>query len=166
MPICDRFMGLFYSDIPVSNKCCDIMKKNPINNYIKETGGKPIIATLAAESRQRTNGWVNTGCNNFDKRNPMSKPLSFWTEQDILEYLHRYNVPYSSIYGDILMDENGKYYTSGAKTRARERLIMTYCAASLDKTLNSICQNAVYPVKPDEAALMKRIVMDVVKRRK
>lgn len=114
MPVAERFMDLFYSDIPVSNKCCYVMKKKPIATYIKKTGKKPIVATLADESKMRTNGWVKTGCNNFDKKSPMSKPLSFWTEQDILEYLHRYSIPYSSIYGDILADEDGTYYTSGA----------------------------------------------------
>jgi 3'-phosphoadenosine 5'-phosphosulfate sulfotransferase (PAPS reductase)/FAD synthetase len=33
--------------------------------------------------------------------------MSFWTEQDILQYLKRFNVPYCSVYGDIVnVDEN------------------------------------------------------------
>ena len=28
----------------------------------------------------------------------MSLPIAFWTEQDIWQYIHKYNVPYSSIY--------------------------------------------------------------------
>jgi 3'-phosphoadenosine 5'-phosphosulfate sulfotransferase (PAPS reductase)/FAD synthetase len=28
--------------------------------------------------------------------------LSFWTEQDILHYIKKYNVPYCSVYGEII----------------------------------------------------------------
>ena len=28
--------------------------------------------------------------------------MSFWTEDDVLQYLHTYNVPYASVYGDIV----------------------------------------------------------------
>ena len=31
-------------------------------------------------------------------------PLSFWTEQDILHYIKKYDVPYCSVYGDIVID--------------------------------------------------------------
>lgn len=34
------------SDIPISNKCCLIMKKTPVKKYEKETGLKPILATM------------------------------------------------------------------------------------------------------------------------
>lgn len=108
MPINERFMGLFHSNIKVSNKCCDVMKKKTISAYIKETDRKPIIATLATESKMRTDGWVKTGCNNFDKRKPQSKPMSFWTEQDVLRYLRDFNIPYASIYGDILQNPDGE----------------------------------------------------------
>ena len=40
-------------------------------------------------------------CNAFDKSVPSSHPLSFWTEQDILHYIKKYDVPYCSVYGDI-----------------------------------------------------------------
>lgn len=28
--------------------------------------------------------------------------MSFWTERDVLEYLIKYDVPYASVYGDII----------------------------------------------------------------
>ena len=36
-----------------------------------------------------------------------------WTEQDILQYLHTYQVQYCSIYGDIIKKPNGNYTTTG-----------------------------------------------------
>ena len=40
--------------------------------------------------------------------------MSFWTEQDVLQYLRMTKIPYaSSIYGDII-EEGGKLKTTGA----------------------------------------------------
>lgn len=83
------------------NACCDVMKKRPIHTYEKETGRKPIVGTLAAESMNRYSNWVRYGCNAFDGGKPRSAPLSFWTEQDVLHYIKKFNVPYCSVYGDI-----------------------------------------------------------------
>ena len=104
----------FLVDAPflVSEKCCDIMKKNPAKKYRKETGRIPILGTMATESKLRYASWLKHGCNAFDSSNPLSAPLSFWTEQDILEYIKKYNVPYCSVYGDIV-EENGKLKTTG-----------------------------------------------------
>lgn len=100
------------SDIPISSKCCRIMKKTPAKKLEKETGLKPFIATMAAESNLRKTEYLKKGCNSFDSKRPASTPLGFWTEQDIFKYIKEFNVPYCSVYGDILKDEKGKYYTT------------------------------------------------------
>lgn len=84
----------------VSDKCCDVMKKKPIAAYCKRTGRKGIIGTMAGESRFRKQSWMRYGCNMYDGKQ-LSRPLSFWTEQDILHYIKEYNVPYCPVYGDI-----------------------------------------------------------------
>lgn len=88
------------------NACCDVMKKRPIHAYEKETGRKPIIGTLATESMNRYTNWVRYGCNAFDSNKPRSAPLSFWTEQDVLHYLKKYDVPYCPVYGDIQVKQS------------------------------------------------------------
>lgn len=90
------------SNIPVSSMCCSIMKKKPAKKYAKETGRKSIQGTLAEESKLREMNWIKHGCNAFDSGEPISRPLSFWTEQDILQYLKKYDVPYCSVYGEIV----------------------------------------------------------------
>lgn len=102
------------SEIPISDKCCDVMKKNPAKKYEKASGNKAILATMATESKLRKNAWMANGCNAFDAERPISQPMSFWTEQDVLEYLRRYKVPYASVYGDIV-EENGKLKTTGCQ---------------------------------------------------
>jgi len=39
--------------------------------------------------------------------------LSFWTEQDILQYIQDKNLPYASVYGDIKKNRKGKLETTG-----------------------------------------------------
>jgi 3'-phosphoadenosine 5'-phosphosulfate sulfotransferase (PAPS reductase)/FAD synthetase len=77
------------------------MKKKPAKQYGKRTGRKPIIGTMADESRNRKSAWLKHGCNAFTKTNPSSQPMSFWTEQDVLHYIKKFNIPYCSVYGDI-----------------------------------------------------------------
>lgn len=108
-----KWKSLRDSNIPISHKCCDIMKKKPAKAFEKKTGLKPIVATMACESQNRKTAWLRYGCNAYESKRPKSQPMSFWTEQDVLEYLKKYNVPYASVYGDIVQDENGKYHTTG-----------------------------------------------------
>ena len=89
------------------------MKKNPSHQFAKETGLKKIVGTMACESRARQNVWITHGCNAFDASTPMSTPISFWTEQDIMEYIVKNNLPYASVYGEIVQDKDGKYSFTG-----------------------------------------------------
>ena len=100
------------SNIPASNKCCMVMKKKPSHRYELTTGRKSIIGTLATESNLRLRAWVKDGCNAFTAKKQVSRPLSFWTNQDILHYIKKYNVPYCSVYGDIVFD-SGSEVTDG-----------------------------------------------------
>ena len=90
----------------VSHKCCTIIKKNPAKKYEKETGRKPFVGTMASESILRQTQWLKIGCNAFGGKRPRSAPLSFWTEQDILHYIKRYNVPYCPVYGEIRVKQS------------------------------------------------------------
>ena len=100
--VANRWLPLLDSPFLVSPFCCDIMKKNPANDYNKNTGRNPYIATMAEESKAREHAWMVTGCNGFDSKIPKSTPMAFWTEQDVLHYIKKFNVPYASVYGDIV----------------------------------------------------------------
>ena len=88
----------------VSNKCCAVMKKSPIKAYNKKTGRKPITAQMASESKQRTQKWLQNGCNGFEMKSPISNPMAFWTEQDVLAYIKINNVKIAPVYGEIIED--------------------------------------------------------------
>lgn len=82
----------------ISEKCCDIMKKKPFHLYEKKTGFKPFVGTMAGESRLRSQSIGIHGCNAFGMKKPQSRPLSFWNEADIWEYIKINNLSYSKIY--------------------------------------------------------------------
>ena len=105
--ISKRLLPLLNAPFDVSSFCCDVMKKNPIRKYEKRTGRKPITGIMAEESNIRRQSWLRTGCNLFEGKKPQSKPLSFWTEQDILHYIKKYDVPYCEVYGDIHVKPHG-----------------------------------------------------------
>lgn len=108
-----KYGYLLDAPFKASDNCCKIMKKDTAHKYGKQTGRKPIIATMACESQLRKMSWLKNGCNAFDATNPVSTPMSFWTEQDVLRYLKEFNIPYASVYGEIKQGEDGKYYTTG-----------------------------------------------------
>ncbi len=96
--ISEKWKFLVDAPFKISNKCCDIMKKNPFREYEQKTSRKPLLGVMASDGKQRQGQWLRNGCNAFDLNRPRSNPLSFWLEEDIWEYLHRFNVPYSKIY--------------------------------------------------------------------
>lgn len=103
----EKYKFMLEAPFEISNKCCNVMKKAPMHEYHKRTGRNPIIATMASESRLRTQKWLQNGCNWFDTKIPTSNPMSFWTEQDVLLYIKENDIPICSVYGDVVIDYNG-----------------------------------------------------------
>lgn len=101
----EKYKPLLDIDFLISDRCCGVMKKQPAHKFKKAQ----LVATMADESLMRFSGWLKTGCNSFE--NKKSAPMSFWTEQDILQYIRQHNLPIASVYGEILsIDENGFEY--------------------------------------------------------
>ena len=116
-----KWWPLVDSPFLISNKCCIQMKERPVAKYEKETGRHPIIAIMADESARRKEAYLRTGCNSFDKRKvfdsetgeyimvgsdrPMSKPMGFWTENDVLQYIYENKLEIAAPYGAVV-EEN------------------------------------------------------------
>lgn len=101
----NKYIDLLSVDFRLSNKCCDVMKKTPMHIYCKDTNKVSVSAQMAFESEQRTATWLKNGCNGFDMKTPISNPMSFWTEQDVLQYIKENNLPIASVYGDIVYED-------------------------------------------------------------
>lgn len=87
----------------VSEKCCDEMKKNPAKQMQKISNKRPILATMAHESKMRETSWLHNGCNAFDIKSPASRPMSFWTENDVLQYIYENKLEIASQYGTVFI---------------------------------------------------------------
>lgn len=125
----------FLLDAPfnISDRCCKVMKKNPARSYERKTKRKIILATMADESRLRRQRWLKYGCNAWDdKKQQSSNPMSFWTEQDVLTYIHTY------IHTTLLLQTHTvKWCVIGIKTDLqRGRLIFTKDYQKLTQAVN------------------------------
>lgn len=100
----ERYKFFLKAPFEISDRCCAVMKKAPLHNYAKETGKMPMTAQMASESRLRTTNWMKNGCNGFHMKSPISNPMSFWTEQDVLEYIYLNHIPIADVYGEVVAD--------------------------------------------------------------
>ena len=126
----EKYKPLLYTDFVCSHHCCNVMKKKPVKVYAKKTGKVQITGQMAEESQLRTQQWLRNGCNGFDMKKPTSNPMSFWTEQDVLQYIKQYNVPIASVYGDIVYETDPdqiRFENLGFNVFATERLTTTGC---------------------------------------
>lgn len=99
---CEKWEFLLDAPFLISDKCCSAMKKSPLKTYAHKTGQQATSAVMAEESRLRMTYWLKSGCNAFEGKRPMGKPMSFWTEQDVLRFIVDHQLPYASVYGDIV----------------------------------------------------------------
>lgn len=103
-------------DVPIGDNCCNKMKKEPLKHYYHKTGLHPMTAVMTVESERREQNWLQQGCNAFNLKEPISTPLAFWTEQDILHYIKKYNLPYASVYGELKETNGLLYFTNYKRT--------------------------------------------------
>ncbi|MGI6652039.1 MAG: phosphoadenosine phosphosulfate reductase family protein [Limnochordia bacterium] len=89
-----------YKEHNISDICCEKLKVVPLKQAARRFKMEcAIIGTLAEESYQRELDWIKFGCNVFEmKKDSQCRPLSFWTEQDILDYIEVFNVKISGLY--------------------------------------------------------------------
>lgn len=137
-----RWEFLIHAPFLVTERCCDIIKKSPVLNAYK--GKKPILGTMAEESKLRETSWIHNGCNAFDMKKPSSRPLSFWTENDIHTYIHTYNITIADVYGQVVIkgnengqmniaDINGDYSNCEFQTTGIKRSGCIFCGFGLNQ---------------------------------
>ncbi|MBW1779346.1 MAG: phosphoadenosine phosphosulfate reductase family protein [Deltaproteobacteria bacterium] len=96
--ISEKWKWLLDAPFKIGEGCCAVMKKRPFHKFEKESGLHGITGEMASDSNNRRQRYLATGCNAFDTKTPLSRPLSFWLEDDVWQYLNDNNVPYSDIY--------------------------------------------------------------------
>lgn len=109
-----KYKPLLFVDFDISHYCCNVMKKSPMHSFQKQTGKLPITAQTAEESMLREAAWLKNGCNAFEAKHKISNPMSFWLEQDVLNYIKENNLPIASVYGEVVThnDDDGFNYAN------------------------------------------------------
>lgn len=116
---CEKYQPLLYEKFNMDDTCCDIMKKQPVKKYEEQSGKHGMVAMMAEESRMREQKWLEHGCNAFDIKRPISSPMIFWTEQDVLRYISENKIPICSVYGDVVHDEEQLNFDGEWETKYR-----------------------------------------------
>ena len=93
-----KWKFLINETFDITEKCCDVLKLNPLHNYMKINKTFAITGTMADNSQQRKGNYLKYGCNIFNGIKSKSRPLSIWTDEDIWDYIKTFNVPYCDIY--------------------------------------------------------------------
>lgn len=103
---------LLYAPFLISHECCQFTKKQPGKTFQREQKLLPMTAEMALESQLRYQRWLKVGCNAFEGKTPKSKPMSFWSNQNVLQYKLNEEIPFCSVYGDVLPFDGENFYDS------------------------------------------------------
>ena len=102
-----RFLPVKYraildnDDIELSEQCCTVLKKEPLNKIDKEMGDLlAVTGEMAEDSRDRMEAYRKTGCNLFDGKSRKSKPIGPMTEQTVLWLIYTEKIPLMPAYGE------------------------------------------------------------------
>lgn len=102
----EQWKYLLNAPFNIGSGCCKEMKLKPIAEYVKKTGRVPIMGTTASESALRAQKFMQYGFYNLEGKKAQCTPMSIWTDEDVWEYIRRFNLPYCKIY-DMGYDRTG-----------------------------------------------------------
>lgn len=102
----EQWKYLLNAPFNIGSGCCKEMKMKPIAEYVKQTKRVPIIGTTASESALRAQKFLQNGFCVMEGKKAQCTPMSIWTDDDVWEYIHRFNLPYCKIY-DMGYDRTG-----------------------------------------------------------
>lgn len=93
-----KWRPLIAAPFKVSDVCCEYLKKRPLEACYKESGLRPMVGSMRAESNRRAKTISAHQCNLYDAKKPISYPLANWTPQHVWAYIRHFKVPYAKAY--------------------------------------------------------------------
>lgn len=96
------------AEVPISSACCTFLKERPSQKLQKEQGIDLVfLGIMASESRQRLFNYLTYGELYYPKSQKVWKahPMAIWTDEDVWAYIHRFDVPYATLYDMGYHDE-------------------------------------------------------------
>lgn len=138
---CTRYQFFLDAPFEICNKCCNVMKKSPNAAYTRKTGRHPITGQMASESRLRTQVWLKQGCNAYDAKKPISNPMAFWDESDVLLYIR--------LYGDNMIEDRKKAYEEARPELSEEELAEIYSGKEWSSAMCSLYGDIINDAEVD-----------------
>lgn len=96
--ISEKWKFLITAPFPISHQCCYWLKKQPTAIFEKKTKLKAFLGILADESNMRKLTYVKYGCNSYETKRQISRPLSIFLENDVWDYINTNKISYAKIY--------------------------------------------------------------------
>lgn len=105
--------------VKISQACCLFLKKEPAKRVQRQLDVDLIFkGLLASESRSRAKNFLSRGYlfegakQDYLKGDPFfhCQPLAVWTDEDIWDYIRRFDVPYSPLYDMGYRDKSGTFH--------------------------------------------------------
>lgn len=141
----EKWKYLIDAPFDISEKCCNILKKEPFKRYEKETGRRPVVFTTVDESELRKFTYHTKGCNTFDEGKEKSRPYSIFNTADTWEYSYRFKLKFADVYYDRVVPV--KQLNGSVEDRELKAMSRTGCAFCMfgvhmeDKTKNNRFQS-------------------------
>lgn len=97
---------------PLSEKCCGTLKHDPMKHITKEMQWDLLIVGLRGdESSQRLKAGLRDGeyfYSSAEWKAFVLRPILWWTEKDVWEYVEQENIPYNDLYLKNMIQEYPK----------------------------------------------------------
>lgn len=106
-------LGYKVPPFKVSSKCCYYLKEAPCDNWAAEHNSVPFLGLMASEGGQRADALEENGCNYFGATTIRSAPFSYFYHHEIVRLAVDLGVHIPEIYGEVKIDKDGHYYTTG-----------------------------------------------------
>jgi phosphoadenosine phosphosulfate reductase len=89
--------NFFYESVERRKKCCEIRKVNPLKRVLSTVDG-----WICGLRREQSLTRQELEIFEWDKGHSIYKinPIAFWTEEQVWDYIKKYNVPYSNLYSN------------------------------------------------------------------
>lgn len=97
-PIVSKYgPNFFYESVELRRKCCEIRKVKPLKRALSSVDG-----WICGLRREQSTTRQQLEIFEWDEGHSIYKinPITFWTEDQVWEYIKKYNVPYSNLYNN------------------------------------------------------------------
>lgn len=85
--------------------------------------------------------------------------MSFWLENDVLQYIYENNIKIASVYGDVVKQEDGSFITTGEK---RTGCMFCMFGVQIEKEPNRFQRMAITHPKIYDYCMNKLGIRDVL----